>query len=326
MAQGPWTDIYALGAVMHFAIAKAPPVPSVARMTTDTLEPLARRYRDRYSVGFLRLIDRCLAIRAEDRPQSAREFLDRLLAEEDGNSTGGSHGSRNTAAWRRRSLAWAAAAVLMLGLAAGIYKTVSKRSAGSTPVVQGSARPEGENPVTSAPAAPTAPASPETRMKLAMDAVLAGASSSWKLEAFLEQPRVVVGKDRLRFRIQSSASGYLYILMLGSDEKQIVLLFPNSVDQDNRIAANMPLHLPRPSWHMEAAGPPGIDRFVAVVSGTPREYAISADGAIDFAREEKGKPALAGVPACRSAAWQGAGTCDESYGAAAFSIEEVSRP
>ena len=74
MKQGPWTDIYALASVIYFAITGKAPVPSVARVMTDPLVPLATAAPAGYSDGFLRALDKGLAVRPEDRPQSIAEF------------------------------------------------------------------------------------------------------------------------------------------------------------------------------------------------------------------------------------------------------------
>jgi serine/threonine protein kinase len=68
--QGAWTDIYALGAVVYFIITGRTPPPSVGRMMQDNYEPLEKLAAGRYSDTFLRGIDRCLAVKCEDRPQS----------------------------------------------------------------------------------------------------------------------------------------------------------------------------------------------------------------------------------------------------------------
>lgn len=78
MAQGPWTDIYALAAVMYFAIAKTPPVTSVARMIKDSLVMLQDGTYVGFSYKFLVAIDKGLALQPEERPQTMDEFR-RLL-------------------------------------------------------------------------------------------------------------------------------------------------------------------------------------------------------------------------------------------------------
>ena len=40
MKQGPWTDVYALAAVVYFAIVGRTPPPSVGRLLNDTYKPL----------------------------------------------------------------------------------------------------------------------------------------------------------------------------------------------------------------------------------------------------------------------------------------------
>ena len=74
MKQGPWTDVYALSAVVYWAITGNPPVPSVGRMVNDTLTPLAARSDQRYSRRFLSAIDRGLAVMPERRTQDINAF------------------------------------------------------------------------------------------------------------------------------------------------------------------------------------------------------------------------------------------------------------
>ncbi|NHZ44319.1 serine/threonine-protein kinase [Massilia aquatica] len=72
--QGPYTDIYALAAVMFFAIIKEPPATSIARMVRDPVKPLAERGLPGYSLPFLAAIDKGLAVLAQDRPQTIDAF------------------------------------------------------------------------------------------------------------------------------------------------------------------------------------------------------------------------------------------------------------
>jgi len=78
MKQGPWTDIYALSAVVYSTIAKKAPPASVARMIKDPMEPLIPEDYPGYSRQFLFAISKGLAVKPDDRPQTIAEFR-RLL-------------------------------------------------------------------------------------------------------------------------------------------------------------------------------------------------------------------------------------------------------
>ena len=72
--QGPWTDVYALSAVLYFAVTGKAPPASVARTLKDTMVPLQSVAAERFDQAFLRAIDRGLSVRPADRPQSMSEF------------------------------------------------------------------------------------------------------------------------------------------------------------------------------------------------------------------------------------------------------------
>jgi serine/threonine protein kinase len=78
MKQGPWTDVYALAAVVYFAIMGKTPPPSVGRLLNDTYVPLVQAAAGRYSERFLAAIDRALAVRPEERTQSIGELRNDL--------------------------------------------------------------------------------------------------------------------------------------------------------------------------------------------------------------------------------------------------------
>jgi serine/threonine protein kinase len=74
MKQGAWTDLYALGSVLHYAIVGHTPPESVARLVNDAMVPLTRAAAGRYSERFLRAVDHALGVRPQDRPQSVAEM------------------------------------------------------------------------------------------------------------------------------------------------------------------------------------------------------------------------------------------------------------
>ncbi|WP_332876242.1 serine/threonine-protein kinase [Massilia sp. S19_KUP03_FR1] len=74
LEQGAYTDIYALCAVVYFAITRKAPSSSIARMVQDPMVPLAKLAPGGYKHAFLAAIDQGLAVLAEERPRSIAAF------------------------------------------------------------------------------------------------------------------------------------------------------------------------------------------------------------------------------------------------------------
>ncbi|WOB73843.1 serine/threonine-protein kinase [Achromobacter xylosoxidans] len=72
--RGPWTDVYALCAVMHALVIGLRPPPAPERRATDSYEPLLSLGLTKYSPAFLGAIDRGLAMLPADRPQTLAEL------------------------------------------------------------------------------------------------------------------------------------------------------------------------------------------------------------------------------------------------------------
>lgn len=98
---GPWTDLYAIGAVMWRVLFGDKQVASGAQDSTnpakvesranarvrgkdDPLRPATELGKGQYSVGLLTIIDKCLALNEEDRYQTTGELISALEAVRDG--------------------------------------------------------------------------------------------------------------------------------------------------------------------------------------------------------------------------------------------------
>jgi serine/threonine protein kinase len=76
--QGPWTDLYALGATLHYMLLGRPPAPATARTVDDEEVLLTQAHLPQCSEGFLLAIQWMLRPRPNDRPQSVAQLREVL--------------------------------------------------------------------------------------------------------------------------------------------------------------------------------------------------------------------------------------------------------
>jgi len=74
MKQGPWTDVYALSALLYTAVIGKVPPSAVARAVKDDLAPARVAASSRYSQPFLAAIDAGLTVLPQQRPQTMAEL------------------------------------------------------------------------------------------------------------------------------------------------------------------------------------------------------------------------------------------------------------
>ncbi len=86
--QGPWTDIYAVGATLYRSISGRPPMDSSRRGALgDELKPVTEMTTTDYRPGFMAAIDMALRLKPDERPQSVSDWRAMLTGHE---SAGGS--------------------------------------------------------------------------------------------------------------------------------------------------------------------------------------------------------------------------------------------
>jgi serine/threonine protein kinase/HAMP domain-containing protein len=79
--QGPWTDIYSLGATLFWWVTGRKPLDAPSRLgDVDPLPSAEALGKGRYSAEFLRAIDWALRMHQSDRPQTVAQFRSALFA------------------------------------------------------------------------------------------------------------------------------------------------------------------------------------------------------------------------------------------------------
>ena len=441
LAQGAWTDVYALCALVHYAIGGRTPPPSVSRMVRDSMVPARELGAGRFDAGFLDAIDRGLAVRPEHRPATIAALREALGLGHTGsprNAGPGDHAGHAIAAdpiergdarapapplsadddplgsilagaapgpspapvsagesrafmlstdaastpagpspsgparpaapdptpGPRRWLSGAGLAVVAVAAAGGIgvllynataptARSVTADAGAGTPTVSSprvdptatTTVPTTIPPTVTPPTPPTVPVTapaasdttpPFSTMAL-LDALERGASPERPIGVQVPQRAVAIG-GQIKFGVKSERDGYLHVFLVGTDSAHLYRIFPNGLDDDNRIRAGVETTLPRTPrgrkpWSLQAGGPPGTNHFVAIVTGQPRDFTeagLARNGdfpEFDLAtlrrRWDEGadRAWIGGRPACPA----GGAPCELAYGAARFTIEELAR-
>jgi len=336
--QGPWTDIYALAAVMYYAVTHTVPAPSVSRVVEDTLVPLARNPPPGFRPRFLDALDRGLRIEHKQRPQSVPEF--RKLLYGDGAAPVASEKSKRelphmSGKWQATALALAIVTMLAVcGLAwrshsqkSGAERAESPESKSIVQTPPPDAQPRARVEPPPQPQPPPAARPPFSAVSALHEVAIAG-NAALQPQVRVVTPRAVADRDQAKFNVTAPADGYLYVLMYDTDGK-LYLLFPNAIDNANRIAANQPTPLPRQGWSIVATPPLGTNRLLAILSSTPRDFTAAGlvpagdfneimldTAARAYATHQDPWPLLAGRPVCDR-------PCSSEFGAAEFNIEVV---
>lgn len=349
LKQGPWTDLYALCAVIHAAVMGAKPPVSVARTVSDSCVPLVQAAAGRYSERFLQAIDAGLSVLPDGRPQSVQAFR-QALGLDDLPADAVPMPARPALApparpapaskpilpnqplpmprtGRLSQPMWMGGLGLAVLLLAGGAFWAGQRQQPALPAPQQAAA----APVTTAsPSAPVAVASPAAfSVQGEFDRLMQARTTDIDVRAASNSARLRIGRDRLGFKVTSSRDGHVYVLVGGPDGS-LLLLYPNTMAADSRIRAGQTLALPQSSWPLDTAEPAGPEHFAVIVSEHPRDFSHlsqervawflslptgAAGSALASGHSGPGS-VVAGKAQCNTAG------CDR-YGAALFSVDVV---
>ena len=92
-----------------------------------------------------------------------------------------------------------------------------------------------------------------------------------KVQVTLAKDALVIGQDALEFSVKSDRAGYVYAALAGSDGKALYMLFPNDLDQNNKVEAGQTLKLPQGNWRIKSSGPAGTNHLLVMVADAPRD-------------------------------------------------------
>lgn len=131
--QGPWTDIYALGAVAWFSVRGVAPPPSASRMLRDSMQALSDSGLTNFGKECLTGLDSAMRIRPEDRPQNITDFKSALGWGGSGTRSHLGYGIETTKPVQNESKASSTATIPVGPTEQVIRKTVSEPSPKTNP-------------------------------------------------------------------------------------------------------------------------------------------------------------------------------------------------
>ncbi len=199
----------------------------------------------------------------------------------------------------------------------------------STPVALATAAPAAVAPVALAPPALTG--------EKALLQMFDQRDAKRRVQVSAGKDKLKIGQDVLDFSVQSDRAGYVYVALAGSDNKALYLLFPNDLDQNNKIEVGQKIQLPRPNWRVKAAGPVGTDNLLVMVADAPRDLTtLAANKAGPFVssfNDAQGRAKLGALmttsqlvvnQSCLNVVTRRNNPlCSDAYGAAMLAIEET---
>lgn len=131
--QGPWTDIYALGATLYFAATGEKPEESFGRVLEDTIKPVCE-VNPEIPRAMSQVIMRAMSVKIEDRYQTVEAMREALLAGEGQNVIPASRISKRDLPKKRGFLIGVAFCIVIMLVVTGIWMAgrVAKKAGTAT--------------------------------------------------------------------------------------------------------------------------------------------------------------------------------------------------
>jgi hypothetical protein len=181
------------------------------------------------------------------------------------------------------------------------------------------------------------PAATAANPKATLRDVQQAADARWDVQAVPSVSSLRIKQDSFHVTVTSSRTGYVYVVYVGSDNREFLKLYPTDSAEPNVIHAGVPFTIPK-LWHSE--GPAGTDLLLVFVSSGPRDLesvfgrTLAAPGSYTSARDLQdslGGCQLRSTQTCARTQSRNLSAVDsaesgtETYGASIVAVEEVNQ-